>query len=166
MNYEILPITEVHIKSFNAAVSSVASEKKYLALLKAPSIESTREFVLGNLKKNSPHYVAIHDDKVIGWCDITSLNRDAFSHVGKLGMGVLAEYRGQGIGTHLIKTVLKKAKSNGLTRVELTVRENNTNAMKLYKKVGFEEEGFHRNAVRVDGQYENHISMAILLEDS
>jgi RimJ/RimL family protein N-acetyltransferase len=50
----------------------------------------------------------------------------------------------------------------GLTRIELTVRENNANAIALYKSLGFEVEGFHRNAVCIDRQYENLYSMALL----
>jgi energy-coupling factor transporter transmembrane protein EcfT len=38
-NYQILPITEEHIKSFRAAVDSVAREHKYLAFLEGPPLE-------------------------------------------------------------------------------------------------------------------------------
>jgi len=34
----------------------------------------------------------------------------------------------------------------GLTRIELTVSEGNANAIALYKSLGFEIEGLHRNA--------------------
>jgi ribosomal protein S18 acetylase RimI-like enzyme len=44
----------------------------------------------------------------------------------------------------------------------LTVRENNTGAIKLYNKIGFETEGVQRHAVQVDGAYENLILMAVL----
>ena len=50
----------------------------------------------------------------------------------------------------------------GITRVELTVREKNANAIGLYKSVGFATEGLHRNAVCIDAQYENLYSMALL----
>jgi RimJ/RimL family protein N-acetyltransferase len=42
------------------------------------------------------------------------------------------------------------------------VRENNANAIALYKKVGFEIEGVQRNAIFVDGTYENLILMAVM----
>jgi len=50
----------------------------------------------------------------------------------------------------------------GLTRIELTVREGNLNAIALYKSLGFEAEGMHRMAVRIEGEYENLYSMALL----
>jgi ribosomal protein S18 acetylase RimI-like enzyme len=78
-------------------------------------------------------------------------------------MGLLPQFRGRGIGTNLIRSVLAASRTVGLHRVELTVRENNESAIGLYKKVGFEIEGLQRNAVRIDGIYENIVCMAILL---
>ena len=163
MNYKIVPITEAHIDDFWSAVDSVARERKYLAFLEGPPIQMTKDFVLGNIQSNWPHLVAINDEgKIIGWCDISALDRPIFAHIGSLGIGVLAPYRGKGIGKTLIGAALKQAKLKGLTRIELTVRENNTSAIALYEQFGFEKEGVHKNAVCIDGHYENHIFMALL----
>jgi ribosomal protein S18 acetylase RimI-like enzyme len=161
-NYQIIPITEQYIASFREALGSVAREGKYLAFLDAPALEMTREFVLENLRDDWPHVVAVIEDKVIGWCDITSLHRPVFNHSGALGIGVLAEFRGQGIGEALMRAAIEKARTRGLTRIELTVREHNRPAIALYEKLGFQVEGLHRNAVCIDSKYENHISMALL----
>ena len=162
MHFHIVPIEEKHIEGYWHALDSVARERKYLAFLEGPPIHTTRSFVLGNIKDEWPHVVAISDEKVIGWCDITSLDRPVFAHIGSLGIGVLAPYRGQGVGKALMKTVLQKAKLKGLTRIELTVREHNLPAIALYKKLGFEQEGVHKNGVWIDDKYENHIFMALL----
>lgn len=63
----------------------------------------------------------------------------------------------------LIRQTLEAARSFGLSRVELTVREDNQVAIALYKKVGFEIEGLMRQAVRIDGAYGNAL-MALLFE--
>lgn len=164
--YEIVPITEQYIDSFREAVGSVARERKYLAFLDAPSSEMAHAFVMENLKENRPHFVAISKGKVIGWCDITSLRRPVFAHSGRLGIGVLEQYRGQGIGEALIRAALEEARSKGLTRIELTVREPNKRAIALYEKMGFQVEGLHRDAICIEGEYENHISMALLFDRS
>jgi ribosomal protein S18 acetylase RimI-like enzyme len=164
MNLEIVPITEDHIQGFCSAVDSVARERKYLAFLEGPPINTTEDFVLQNIKGNWPHLVAISEGKIIGWCDISALNRPVFAHIGSLGIGVLAPYRGQGIGKELMRAALQKAKQKGLTRIELTVRENNASAITLYEKMGFEKEGVHKNGVCIDGKYENHIFMALLFD--
>ena len=162
MNVNILPITEEHIEGFWVAVDSVAREHKYLAFLKAPPLAASREWVRNNLRDNWPHVVAIHEGKVIGWCDITGFDRPVFAHRGVLGIGVLASYRGQGIGEALLQRALQLAQYKGLTRIELTVREPNKRAISLYEKFGFEREGVHKNALLFEGQYENLIFMALL----
>jgi RimJ/RimL family protein N-acetyltransferase len=77
----------------------------------------------------------------------------------------LPRFRGQGIGRTLMQRVIDAAFGFGLTRIELTVREANANAIALYKSLGFEVEGHHQNAVCIEGQYENLYSMALLKDD-
>ncbi|PWY55061.1 GNAT family N-acetyltransferase [Legionella qingyii] len=164
MQFTIMPIQEKHIEAFWSAVDSVARERKFLAFLEGPPIELTKAFVLGHIKDNWPQVVAMCDGKLVGWCDISPLDRPVFAHVGSLGIGVIAPYRGQGIGEELLSTALHMAKQKGLTRIELTVREHNQAAISLYEKYGFVKEGVHKNAVRIDGTYEHHIFMALLFE--
>jgi ribosomal protein S18 acetylase RimI-like enzyme len=160
---EIVPITQHHIDSFHRTLDVVARERRYLAFLEGPPIEATRAFVLGNIKRGCPQYVAVSAGGVVGWCDVTPKERPIYAHTGVLGMGLLPQFRGQGIGTHLIRSVLAAASPARLHRVELTVREHNTGAIRLYRKVGFEVEGLQREAVRIDGIYENVVCMAVLL---
>ena len=46
------------------------------------------------------------------------------------------EYRGKGIGTELMKTMLKLLKDKGYKKTSLAVQKDNY-AVKMYKKVGF-----------------------------
>jgi ribosomal protein S18 acetylase RimI-like enzyme len=165
MNYEIIAIEEKHMDAFREAVGTVAKEGKYLALMDTPSMEQVRSFILEQLKNKMPHYIAMDGNKIVGWCDIASFNRPAFAHSGVLRMGVLKECRGTGLGTKLMQIVLDKGKEMGLTRVELDVREDNINAIKLYKKFGFEVEGKKRNACKTDGAYSNVLTMGLLFDE-
>jgi ribosomal protein S18 acetylase RimI-like enzyme len=62
----------------------------------------------------------------------------------------------------LIRVALAAARAFGLHPLGLTVRENNTGALELYKKEGFAIEGVQRDASLVDGVYENIVSMAVV----
>ena len=99
---------------------------------------------------------------MVGWCDITAKDRPVYAHTGVLGMGLLPLFRGQGLGRDLMQRTLAAAKTFGFHRVELTVREHNTRAIALYEKIGFKTEGVQREAVHVDGAYEDVILMAVL----
>jgi RimJ/RimL family protein N-acetyltransferase len=82
--------------------------------------------------------------------------------LGVLGMALLPEFRGRGLGGPLMRQTLDAAQAFGLHRVELTVREDNANAIALYRKIGFEIEGLMRDAIKVDDACENVVVMALL----
>ena len=159
---EIVPIAQDHIEGFHRALDFVARERRYLSFLEAPPLEQVGAFVLDNISHGYPQLVAVSAGQVIGWCDVVPKPRPIYAHVGVLGMGLLPEFRGQGLGGRLIRQTLAAARAFGLNRVELSVRENNAGAIALYKRVGFEIEGLQRNATRVEGVYENVVLMATL----
>jgi ribosomal protein S18 acetylase RimI-like enzyme len=160
---EIVPIAQGHIDGFHRALHIVARERRYLAFLEALPIEATRAFVLDNIRRGHPQFVAVSaNSEVVGWCDVTPMSRPTQAHRGVFGVGLLPQFRGQGLGTKLIRTALAAARACGLHRVELTVREHNTGAIELYKKEGFAIEGVQRDAVLVDGVYENVVCMAVV----
>jgi ribosomal protein S18 acetylase RimI-like enzyme len=158
---EIVPITQDHIESFHRSLDFVARERRYLAFLEAPPFESTQAFVLNNIEQGYPQLVAVSAGQVVGWCDVVPNPRPIFAHVGLLGMAVLPEFRRQGLGGRLIRQTLDAARKFGLRRVELTVRESNTVAIELYRKIGFTTEGLHRDRIRLDGAYENQMFMGL-----
>jgi L-amino acid N-acyltransferase YncA len=161
--YQIVPIAEEHIPGFRAAVDVVARETKYLAFLEAPPLEDVTRFVLDNIAHGYPQFVVLSAGTAAGWCDvIPNRSRAIYSHCGTLGVGLLPEFRGKGIGRQQMRRTIDAAFAFGLTRIELTVREGNVNAIALYKNLGFETEGLHRNAVCIEGQYENLYSMALM----
>jgi ribosomal protein S18 acetylase RimI-like enzyme len=141
----------------------VARERRYLTFLEAPPTEATRAFVLDNIKRGHLQFMAVSaDGEVIGWCDVTPMSRPTQAHRGVFEVGLLPQFRGQGIGTKLIRSALAAARACGLHRVELTAREHNTGAIELYRKADFEIEGVQRDAVLVDGVYENIVCMAVV----
>jgi ribosomal protein S18 acetylase RimI-like enzyme len=164
MSVEIVEVREEHIVGCHAALDVVAREHKYLTFLEAPPIESSRAFIRENIAQRHPHFVALAGDRVVGWCDVRPRERPVTRHSGVLGMGVLPEWRGQGLGRRLIERTLEAARAYPLARVELAVRADNTRAAALYRKVGFEVEGRRRRAMFVGGVYYDDITMALLFD--
>ena len=60
-------------------------------------------------------------------------------------IAVHTDYRGQGIGNAIVKSLIKIAKENNAIRMTLEVRTTNTAAIDLYKKYGFEVAGLRKN---------------------
>lgn len=159
---EIVPIGRAHLAGFHAAVDSVAKERRYLAMLEAPSFSRTRRFVLDSLKAGAVHVVAVADGEVLGWCDLRPKTAPTLRHGAVLGMGVVTAYRGQGIGSRMLASTLELAWAHGIRRAELSVRSDNAPAIALYRRFGFVEEGTCRNYICVDGVDHDALLMARL----
>lgn len=76
------------------------------------------------------------------------------------------EYRGKGVGTFAITSMVNHAFYNlNLRRIQLEVLDSNEVAKNLYKKIGFVEEGRKRKAVYKTGKYVDEIVMGLLREE-
>ena len=155
-------IRESDIEAFWRVLDAVASEKKYLAMLKAPPLENVRGFVCDNIRRNHAQYVADVKGQVVGWADVSPGQRDSTRHMGSLGMGIDEHYRGQGIGRQLLDAVVEHCWRTGLVRIELEVFVDNARAIALYEKRGFRYEGRLRKARLIDGDYRDVFHMALL----
>jgi RimJ/RimL family protein N-acetyltransferase len=160
----IKPISIEDVEGFHQALDRVARERRHLLLLEAPSLDQVESFVRSNIERNVAQFVAIDAGSVVGWCDISPQTMDGLTHTGVLGMGVVADYRRQGIGYRLLEATVTKALSNGLTRIELEVFASNRAAIALYERFGFEHEGRKRKARYVDGTWDDFVVMALLNE--
>jgi RimJ/RimL family protein N-acetyltransferase len=164
MDLKIEPIAENHFEGLHRALDSVSREGRYLAFLEAPSREDAFAFYRNIVSNDLCHFVAVLEGEVVGWCDILPVRGEARAHVGTLGIGLLARARRMGIGAKLMQATIAKAWAKGLTRIELNVRADNSNARGLYEKLGFELEGVRRKTFLVDGRYYDSFAMALLRE--
>jgi RimJ/RimL family protein N-acetyltransferase len=159
----IVPTAEFHIPGLHAALDQVAKERRYLAFLSAPPLGATREFIRALIGGAGVQVVAVtEDERVVGWCDIIRMPLEGFDHTGRLGMGLLAPYRGQGIGRRLALAAIEAARAAGMERIELEVLGSNVNAIRLYEKLGFVHEGVKRRARKLDGAWDDNVLMALL----
>jgi len=156
-------MSEGSFDGYRECLDRVARERRWLAIVEAPSLEASRAWVKTNLEKGAPFVVACDRDRVVGWCDVGIMTRPGYDHRGSLGMGVLPEYRGRGIGRRLMEEALRRAKERGLERVELEVYAGNIPARRLYDAMGFVEEGYRRGARKLDGVTEDIILMVRFL---
>ncbi|MEW9077107.1 GNAT family N-acetyltransferase [Terrisporobacter glycolicus] len=128
---------EQYIPSYWETFDTVAKERKYLAMNEAFSFESTVEFIKGAIVKDFPHLfiIDLENDKCVGWCDVSPKTET----IGYLGMSILPEYRGKGIGSNVLKQVIDLSKSYGYKKIELDVLKSNSRAIHVYKSLGFAE---------------------------
>lgn len=91
---------------------------------------------------NEIHIIALVDGVVVGIAGIDSCgSKYKIKHRAGMGVSVLKDYWGLGIGSALIDACIKCTKDAGYTQLILDVVSDNTRAFNLYKKHGFVELG-------------------------
>lgn len=83
--------------------------------------------------------------------------------VGTIALGVLDQFKRQGVGSALLHEAIRWAQSHGVYRLQLQVQTENETAIRLYKKLSFTVEGVLKRASSVNGQYVDKLQMALLL---
>jgi ribosomal protein S18 acetylase RimI-like enzyme len=159
----ICSIRDTHPKDAKAVsvlIDAVARERRYLAGTSGFSEEATASFIASVRAAKGVHVIALVDGAVVGWCDIAPASFEGMTHVGRLGMGVKADFRGQGIGKRLLKAAVNRAFRQGLERVELQVFRSNDSAVRLYEAHGFLREGVKVGARKLDGMTEDLLLFA------
>ena len=103
---QIRPITSGDTEGFHSCLDSVSRERKHLAFRRAPPLEHTRKWLEESMRRGEIRFLADALSAIVGWCDIEVSAREGFEHSGRLGMGVLREYRGQGTDDIIVIALL------------------------------------------------------------
>ena len=111
------------------------------------NLESFDEFWNENLlrsefeNENTTCVVAKSEDEIVGFA---SLWEPPFEiHVNNIV--VRKDLRGQGIGTKIMDYLINISREKNKEELTLEVNENNTSAIKLYEKFGFQKVGSRKN---------------------
>ena len=125
---------------------------------------ASRVEYLQKLEPAACKLVAVDDGRIVGAATLhpaaASLRR---SHARVLGIGILPQWQGRGVGRRLMQRLLDWADNWAhVLRVELHVHADNERAIALYRSLGFVEEGRHRGYALKNGRYMDSLSMARL----
>jgi RimJ/RimL family protein N-acetyltransferase len=142
---------------------AVAAERQYI--LTEPPIDRDlrRKRFLETIRSDDAFiFVAETGGEVVG--ELTAFRR-ASTGPATIGMGVLAPWRGQGVGTALMHACVEWAREAGVHKLSLEVFPWNEAAIGLYRKFGFIEEGRLRKQYRrQSGELWDVLVMGLLLE--
>ena len=111
--------------------------------------------------------LALDGERIIGMASIKGYSEWRMAHVGEIGLSILKDYWGMGLGSLLLEELLEWVSEVGLlTRLDLTVQARNERAIHLYQKYGFEIEGCMKQAAQTkDGQRIDVLMMAKLVDE-
>lgn len=150
-------------------INTISGESEFLTFGEGEfgkTVEQEESFIDNISKQNNALFIiAETEGKIIGTLNFSGGTRPRIEHTGEFGVSVLKEYWGQGIGTKLIKYLIKWCKESGIIRkVNLRVRSDNYSAIHIYKKLGFSEEGLIKRDFFIDGKFYDSIFMGLLID--
>ena len=147
--------------SFERTAAEGKSIGSELPLDRTDRIARWRDFIAGT---EGVMLVAEVDGEIVGGSSLQWIGHCGTGLLG-LGMWLDAPYRGRGLGTALLTESITWAKDNGAHKITLEVWPHNDAALALYRRFGFEQEGYLRgNWRRRNGELWDSIVMGLLLE--
>jgi len=102
--------------------------------------------------------------RIIGHVDLKGGSIATEMHRCELGIGIEAQWCGQGFGERLMRTAIDFAAAQPtLEWIDLNVFAGNHRARRLYQRMGFEEIGLVRDRFRIAGAVIDDVKMALRL---
>ena len=131
------------------------------------SVKDEEEFIAHYSEdKGSIMISAFDGDRLVGNASLSCvMERKKTLHRATFGMAILKSEWGQGLGKKILSELITFAKEAGYEVLELEVAANNTTAVNLYKKLGFEPYGARPNSLKLkDGNYYGELLMMLNLK--
>ncbi len=156
--------TEIcHLESASAAILQIYKETDFF-VTSFEELPTKKEDICNSIKKEitSKHDVsicALSNGKVVGLLRFRRYKLKRLYHSGEFSVFVLKKYNGRNLATRMIELLFEWCRQNSVTKIDLSVMEQNTRALKLYKHLGFEVEGIRKRAVYMNNNYYSLIEM-------
>lgn len=84
---------------------------------------------------------AVVDGYIVGTAGVNQKGQNKIRHRADFGMAIEKDFWGLGIGRELAMSCIECARNAGYSQLELEVVSDNSNAIALYKSIGFIEFG-------------------------
>jgi len=146
-------------------INSISDERTFITKQgEHETIESEKKYIEGMIKairnQEAVQLLAFYNNKLVGVCDI-HMDKKTGKHIGTLGITVIKEFRGEGVGKILMKLIEEEAVKNipNLRIIILQVFAQNNIAIDLYKKSGFVQYGLLPRGIYRNESFEDEILM-------
>ena len=142
----------------------ISRESDFIMFDPAITVERERELIGQYMSSRQDLFLVIEvDGQLVGLANLISKNHSRQSHVAELGLAIVKEYWGYGMGTVLMEEMIDFAKERDLKVLTLEVMTENQRALGLYHKFEFKEVGHLHKRVQIDYRYYDTLIMEKVL---
>ena len=102
--------------------------------------------------------VAIDNDTVIGWAALTPVSgRCVYAGVAEVSVYVAAAVRGKGIGSLLLRALIKASEKNNLWTLQAGIFPENKSSIKMHEANGFRIIGTRERIGKMNGTWRDTV---------
>jgi len=105
-------------------------------------------------------FVATVEEDVVGWVTLVVNEADKLDHTAELTVGVLEQYRRQGVGSELLERGVEWATERGIEKIYNSIPATNGVAIEFLAAHDWETEAVREDHYRIDGEYIDEVMMA------
>lgn len=172
-NGKTITIREAQVrdaKEMVAVVKEYVEESEFIPYSKGEfnlTIEEEEKWIKSFTdNENSLLLVATHNNRIIGNISINGAQREMMKHTACIGIGMLASWRAQGVGSALFASAKQWASENPAIEILwLETYTTNTSGLALYEKFGFTEIGRHPNFIKLSPtEYVDNLIMTLRIK--
>lgn len=151
-------------------VRSYIEESEFIPYAKGEfrmTLEQEREWIQAFIDQdNSLLLLATCDGNILGKISVNGLQRQMMRHRAMLGIGLLNEWRNEGIGSALMNAVVEWSRKNPtLEFLSLETYASNTRGQQVYRKLGFKEVGRQEKYIKTSAdKYEDNVIMSLCVK--
>jgi L-amino acid N-acyltransferase YncA len=143
------------------AIRQAVESKTYVdAETVADVLDSEGVLLRHNEVESRMFFVATVSDDVVGWVHIKHPETDKLSHTAELTVGVLDEYRGHGIGSHLLERGVEWAASQGYEKIYQSIPASNEDAIDFLQAHDWEVEAVREDHYKIEEAYVDETMLA------
>jgi RimJ/RimL family protein N-acetyltransferase len=156
------PAVRSDAEALLANINAIGAEGVYLMTERlALTPEEERRKLLEFDGSRGLYLVAEIDGRLVGSATFARGAQVKNAHTASVGVAILEEARGVGLGAALLRAGTDWARSVGVRKLTLGVFATNERALRLYRRLGYQEEGRLRGQVILGGVPVDELLMAL-----
>ncbi len=162
--FHVRPARRADLSGIVGAIRQVTDEQTLIEAETVADEIDHQETLLSHTELESRTvFVATVDEEVVGWAHLHGSELEKLSHTVELTVGVLEDYRGHGIGSHLLSRGLEWAGVNGYEKVYQSVPSTNDGAIAFLERYGWQIEAVRSDHYTIDGCTVDEVMLAMEL---
>jgi L-amino acid N-acyltransferase YncA len=150
------------------ALRSSSSERSYVLMEQYGKDSDAAEKYISEIdRQKNMLFVATAAGKVVG--GLAALQADGgkrphSAHILNVGLHLIENYRGLGIGTRMLEHIIEWARDHGYRKLSANIFTTNKRSLHLFAKAGFSEECIRKKQIRIGREFIDEICMVKFLE--